>query len=46
MERTTIRKAKPSPTTKKKVETAMPKRKFKYLRGYRELVPDPWGLES
>ena len=29
----------PAKTTK-----AAPRKKFTYLKGYRELVPDPWGL--
>ena len=29
-----------------KTRKSTPRRKFTYLKGYRELVPDPWGLES
>ncbi len=40
----TAKKTKQAPA-RKTVRTA-PKRHFRYLKKYVELVPDPWGLES
>jgi hypothetical protein len=30
--------------TTTKTQKVAPRKKFTYLKGYRELVPDPWGL--
>lgn len=32
--------------TPTKTREKTPRKKLTYLKGYRELVPDPWGLES
>lgn len=32
--------------TPSKIQKVAPRKKYTYLKGYRELVPDPWGLES
>jgi len=40
----TTKRTRPASPSK---EGKTPSRKrFTYLKGYRELVPDPWGLES
>lgn len=41
------KKAKRTPATRtRKAAGRVPERKFRYLKKYVELVPDPWGLES
>lgn len=46
METKTEKKKRPSRVQPKKSTENTPKRKYKYLRGYRELVDDPWGLNA
>lgn len=40
----TVRKTKQVRKAPAKTQEASPRKKFHYLKGYRELVPDPWGL--
>lgn len=38
------KQTKPAPSRRK--TAAAPRKKLTYLKGYKELVSDPWGLES
>lgn len=43
MEPRTTKRTKTAPA---KADKQLPRKKFTYLKGYKELVADPWGLES